>query len=174
MTPLQLCLNYLDSLGVGYSHTSDSNVGTTQQVADLPLTAAQKVVQTFVLKADSQFLLVVVPADSFIEIDKVHSMAGTSTLRFATEAEISALFSFGEVERVPPLGGLAGAAVYLDLELADEESIVFHACTRHDLIHMKTADFQHLAHTVTGSFSATDYQKEFRRRLLASAQKAGM
>jgi hypothetical protein len=39
---------------------------------------------------------------------------------------------------------------------------------------MITADFQHLAHTVTGSFSATDYQKEFRRRLLASAQKAGM
>jgi prolyl-tRNA editing enzyme YbaK/EbsC (Cys-tRNA(Pro) deacylase) len=75
---------------------------------------------------------------------------------------------------VPPLGRLAGAPVYLDRELADQESFTFNACTRHDLIHMKIADFQQLAPTVTGSFSATDYQKEFRRRLLASAQKAGM
>jgi Ala-tRNA(Pro) deacylase len=174
MTPLQVCLNYLDSLGVGYSHTSDTHVGTKEQVAGAPLTPAHKVVQTVVLKGDSQYLLVVVPADSFIEIDKVRSLAGTSTLRFATEAEVSVLFPFGEVERVPPLGGLASAPVYLERELADQESFTFNACTHHDLIHMKTADFQQLARTVTGSFSATDYQKEFRRRLLASAQKAGM
>lgn len=174
MTPLQLCLNYLDSLGVGYSHTSDANVSTTEQMAGAPLTPAHRIAQTVVLKGDSQYLLVVVPADSVVEIDKVRSIAGTSTLRFATEAEVAVLFAFGEVERVPPLGRLAGAPVYLDRELADQESFTFNACTRHDLIHMKIADFQQLAPTVTGSFSATDYQKEFRRRLLASAQKAGM
>jgi prolyl-tRNA editing enzyme YbaK/EbsC (Cys-tRNA(Pro) deacylase) len=174
MTPLQVCLNYLDSIGVGYSHTSDTNADPSEQVAGAPLTPAHKVVQTFVLKGDSQYLLVVVPADSFVEIDKVRSLAGTSTLRFATEAEVAVLFAFGEVERIPPLGHLAGASVYLDRELADQESFTFNACTRHDLIHMKTVDFQQLAHTFIGSFSATDYQKEFRRRLLASAQKAGM
>jgi prolyl-tRNA editing enzyme YbaK/EbsC (Cys-tRNA(Pro) deacylase) len=174
MTPLQVCLTYLDSLGVEYSHTSDSYVGTAEQLTAAPPTPAPKVVQTFVLKGDSQYLLVVVPADSVVEIDQVRSLAGTSSLRFATESEVSTLFPFGEVERVPPLGRLAAAPVYLDRELADQEFFTFHACTRHDMIRMKTADFQQLAHTMTGSFSATDYQKEFRRRLLASAQKAGM
>jgi prolyl-tRNA editing enzyme YbaK/EbsC (Cys-tRNA(Pro) deacylase) len=165
MTPLQVCLNYLDSLGAGYSHSSEGIAGMSESVAGTPL--------TFVLKGDSQYLLVVVPADSFIEIDKVRALAGTSNLRFATESEVANLFPFGEVERVPPLGGLAGAAVYLDRALAEQEFLTFNACTQHDLIHMKTADFLRLAHTVIGSFSATDYQKEFRRRLLASAQKAG-
>ena len=137
-------------------------------------TPAPKVVQTFVLKGDSQYLLVVVPADSSSKSTRCVPLAGTSSLRFATEAEVSTLFPFGEVERVPPLGRLAAAPVYLDRELADQEFFTFHACTRHDMIRMKTADFQQLTHTMTGSFSATDYQKEFRRRLLASAQKAGM
>jgi prolyl-tRNA editing enzyme YbaK/EbsC (Cys-tRNA(Pro) deacylase) len=126
-----------------------------------------------VLKGDSQFLLVVVPAESYVELAQVRSAAGTSNLRFATEAEVSVLFPFGEVERVPPLGGLAGSPVYLDSALAERDSLAFYACTKHDLINMKTADFQRLARTQIGLFSATDYQKEFRHRLLASAQKAG-
>jgi prolyl-tRNA editing enzyme YbaK/EbsC (Cys-tRNA(Pro) deacylase) len=165
MTPLQICLNYLDSLGICYSYIID----TAASVAHL---SVNMVAQTVVLKSDAQYLLVVVPAESLVEIGKVLSVIGTSTLRFATEAERSVLFPFGTVDWVPPLGGLVGAPVYLDSELADQESLTFNASNRRDLIHMKTADFQRIGPTVIGSFCEADYQKEFRYRLLAKVKGA--
>jgi Ala-tRNA(Pro) deacylase len=162
MTPLRICLDYLDSVGVCYTHVSDAAES-----------AANGVAETVVLKGDAQYMLVVIPAESYVEIGKVRAVVGAGNLRFATEHEMAALFPFGEVEWVPPLGGLAGGVpVYLDREIADRESVAFNACTSHDLIHMRTADFQRIAPTVIGSFSATDYKKEFSRALLAKGAGA--
>jgi Ala-tRNA(Pro) deacylase len=129
--------------------------------------------ETVVLKGDDRYLLVVVPAEFYVETGNVGSVAGISKLRIATDAEKFELFPFGEVGAVPPLGGLLGVPVYLDRKLADQEWIAFNAGTRRDLIRMKTADFQRIARTVIGPFGWPDYQKEFRSRLLTSVKEAG-
>jgi len=170
MTPLQVCLNYLDGLGICYSHICDATMRMAGEIGSY--TSANILAETVVMKDAARYLLVVIPAESYVEIGKVSSVVGTNMLRFASEAEMSVLFPFGKVDSIPPFGGLFGMPVYLDSELADQETIDFTACTRYDLIHMRTDDFQRIAQPVVGSFSGTDYQREFRHRLLAKAAGA--
>jgi len=45
---------------------------------------------------------------------------------------------------MPPFGNLYGIPVYVDSELAEDETIVFNAGTHEDSVHMKFADFRQL------------------------------
>ncbi len=162
MTPLQFCLEFLNRLGVNYTHGKDFDASFTTSVF----------VDTRVLKGDGHYVLAVVPAESQIEVNKVRTLAGTQTLRFATEGELSSLMPWGEVDRIPPFGQMIGANVFLDSQVAQQDYMMFHVCTAHDLIHMPTVEFHKLAPAVVGSFAAIDYQKEFRRRM-AFARASG-
>jgi Ala-tRNA(Pro) deacylase len=98
------------------------------------------------------YVMVVVPADSYVDVEQVRTAIGVPSLRQVEEGDLSLLFPKAELGAMPPLGTLFGLPVYLDREVANQEFIAFNAGTHRDLIHMRTADFQHLVRPVIGDF----------------------
>jgi Ala-tRNA(Pro) deacylase len=173
MSFLRGCLNHLDSFGVRYTHTVDPLACTAEEIPAGENMPGHLVAKAVVCESDDRYLLVVVPAGWYVDIGRVGLAIGAKKFCMATESEIAVLFPFSEVDAVPPLGGLAGLPVYLDRQLANQEFIAFNAGSHHDLIHMRTADFMQIAQTIIGPFGCCDFQKEFRKRFLASRKAAG-
>ena len=105
-------------------------------------------------------LLVVVPADTYVDIEQVRAAVGSSAVRKAIEPEILELFPEAEAGAMPPLSALAGVPVYLDRALTEQEFIAFTAGTHRDVVHMKTCDFRHLNQPVVGDFGRPDVWEE--------------
>jgi Ala-tRNA(Pro) deacylase len=158
MTTLQTCLNYLDERGIRYAHTSHSPAYTAGEVAVAEYLPLHRMAKTVVFRSNEGYILVVVPADTYEDVEQVRTAVGIATLQKAKETELYLLFPNAEVGAMPPLGTLFGLPVYLDRELARQEFIAFNAGTHRDLIHMRVSDFEKLVHPVTGNFGRPDYR----------------
>jgi Ala-tRNA(Pro) deacylase len=160
MTALQACLNYLDVNEVRYTHTTHPVAYTAREVAAAEFMPPHRIAKTVVFCDGSEYLLVVVPADTYVDIEQVRAAVGSRELRKAVEDEVLELFPQAEVGAMPPLSALARVPVYLDRALANEEFIAFTAGTHRDVVHMKTGDFRHLSQPVIGDFSRPDLWDE--------------
>jgi Ala-tRNA(Pro) deacylase len=152
MTTLQTCLNYLDTHGVRYVHTSHSPAYTAEEVAAAEYLPLHRMAKTVVCRNVDRYMLVVVPADSYVDMEQVRTAIGSQSLYMAEESDFYLLFPGAEIGAMPPLGNLFGLPVYLDREVASQEFIAFNAGTHRDVIHMRVADFLYLARPVTGNF----------------------
>src|SRR4051794_24807588 len=122
MNTLPACLHYLDANGVRYTHTSHPVAYTAKEVAAAEFMPAHRVAKTVVFQnTDDNYLLVVVAADAYVDVELVRTAIGVRALRPARESEMSRLFPHAEVGAMPPLTALAHVPVYLDRELADQE-----------------------------------------------------
>ncbi|HTU47696.1 MAG TPA: YbaK/EbsC family protein [Bryobacteraceae bacterium] len=160
MTALQACLNYLDVNEIRYTHTTHPVAYTAKEVAAAEFMPAHRIAKTVVFSDGNGYLLVVVPADTYVDIEQVRAAVGSRELRKAIEDEVLEIFPQAEVGSMPPLTALARVPVYLDRALADQEFIAFTAGTHRDVVHMKTADFRHLSQPVIGEFSRPDLWEE--------------
>ena len=160
MTALSACLNYLDVNGVRYTHTTHAVAYTAKEVAAAEFIPAHRIAKTVVFIDGDKPLLVVVPADTYVDIEQVRAAVGSRAVRKAIEPEILELFPEGEVGAMPPLSALAGVPVYLDRALTEQEFIAFTAGTHRDVVHMKTCDFRHLNQPVVGDFGRPDVWEE--------------
>ena len=158
MTTLQGCLNYLDEHGVRYAHTTHSRAYTAEEVAAAEHLPAHRLAKTVVCRDEDSYLMVVVPADSHVDIAQLRTAIGVPRVSLADESELCELFPGAELGSMPALGNLFGLRVYLDREVASQGFIAFNAGTHRDVIHMRSADFQHLVRPVIGDFSQPNYR----------------
>lgn len=158
MTTLQKCLNYLDTHGSRYTHTTHSAAYTAEEVAAAEHLPPHRIAKTVVFQSSDGYLMVVVPADSYVDLEQVRTAIGVSLLYKAQETELCLLFPTAEIGTMPPLGTLYGLPVYLDREAANQEFIAFNAGTHRDVIHMRTADFIKLVKPVVGDFCRPNCQ----------------
>jgi Ala-tRNA(Pro) deacylase len=100
-----------------------------------------KVVMAF---ADGKMVMLALPANRNANLAKAAAVARSKDLRLAREDEFATAFPDCEVGAMPPFGNLYGIPVYVDSELAEDETIVFNAGTHEDSVHMKFADFRQL------------------------------
>jgi Ala-tRNA(Pro) deacylase len=109
-----------------------------------------KVVACF---ADGTPLLAVVPADLHVNLVELARVSAANDVRLAREDELDWLFPDCERGAMPPFGALYKQAVYLDVSLAKEPSIVFNGGTHADAVSMRYADFAALARPTVGRFA---------------------
>jgi len=109
-----------------------------------------KVVVCFI---DGEPVEAVVPAPSFVNLDRLLELAGGHTIRVADEAELLRLFPGCEVGAMPPFGPLYGQTVFVDAVLALEPEIVFNAGTHRDAIAMRWTDFVKMVNPIVGRFA---------------------
>lgn len=158
MTTLQSCLNYLDAHGIRYAHTMHSPAYTAEEVAAAEHIPAHRMAKTVVFRGSDGYVMVVVPADSYVDSEQLRIATGVPAIRKAEESELYLLFQHAELGAMPPLGTLFGLPVYLDHEVADQEFIAFNAGTHRDVIHMRVSDFQDLVRPVVGDFCQPKYR----------------
>lgn len=152
MTSLRRTLDYLDAHNIRYAHTTHSPALTAEQVAAAEHIPPHRLAKSVLYRSTDGYVLVLVPADSFVDPSQVRTALGVPGLHLAEELELGFVFPDAELGAMPPLGNAVGLPVYLDRELADQQFIAFKAGTCRDVIHMKTTDFCRLVQPVVGDF----------------------
>jgi Ala-tRNA(Pro) deacylase len=160
---LQRCLNYLDAHGIRYAHTTHFPADTAEEVAAAEHMPPHRIAKTVVFgcnkgQVNEGYVMVVVPADSYVDVEQVRTAIGVPSLRKVEENDLYLLFPNAELGAMPPLGTLFGLPVYLDREVANQEFIAFNGGTHRDLIHMRVADFEYLVRPIIGDFCQPNYK----------------
>lgn len=117
---------------------------TAQRVAEAERVSGKMMVKVVMAFADGKMVMLAVPAPRHVSLTKAAEATGAKDVRLAHEDEFAAAFPDCQVGAMPPFGNLYGLAVYVDDELAQDETVVFNAGTHEDTIHMKYADFERL------------------------------
>ena len=140
--------DYLEQNTVPYSHCTHRLAYTAQEVAAAQHVPGKQMAKTIVLKTDSQFVMVVLPAVMKINMKALRDELPFSHVELATEKEFAELFADSELGAMAPFGNLYGLPVFVDKSLVEDAEIVFNAGTHVDTIRIKYADFSRLVKPV--------------------------
>jgi len=135
---------YLEEKQVAYTHCTHRLAYTAQEVAAAQHIPGREMAKTIVVRADDQFVLVILPAVLKIDMRALRDELPFKRVELASEKEFAGLFPDSEVGAMVPFGNLYHLPVYVDQSLSADEEIVFNAGTHVDTIKMKYQDFDRL------------------------------
>jgi Ala-tRNA(Pro) deacylase len=137
--------SFLDSHQAEFTLTTHPKAFTAREVAAAEHLPPREVAKTVVVFGDGAYRTIVIAASKLVDFQEVRIAMGLRQARMATETELKELFPDCELGAMPPFGPLYGLPVYLDNNLASQDTIAFNAGTHREVIHMKMAEFRRLA-----------------------------
>lgn len=135
---------YLEEQRVPYTHCTHRLAYTAQEVAAAQHVPGRQLAKTIVLKADSQYILLALPAIMKVDLKMLRDELPFKHIELATEREFAALFPDCELGAMAPFGNVYHLPVYVDKSLTTQDEITFNAGTHVDTIRIKYADFARL------------------------------
>ena len=139
---------YLEEQKVPYTHCTHRLAYTAQEVAAAQHVPGRQMAKTIVLKADSQYILLVLSAIMKVSLKVLRDELPFKHIELATEKEFASLFPDCEIGAMAPFGNLYQLPVYVDKSLTDDDEIVFNAGTHVDTIRIKYPDFARLVRPI--------------------------
>src|SRR5262245_5940129 len=136
--------DHLEKNKIPYAHCTHRLAYTAQEVAAAQHVPGREMAKTIILKTDSQFAMLVLPAVMKIDMKALRDELPFVHVELATEKEFSQLFPDSELGAMAPFGNLYELPVYVDKSLSKDAEIVFNAGTHVDTIRIKYADFSRL------------------------------
>ncbi|MGI6454515.1 MAG: aminoacyl-tRNA deacylase [bacterium] len=146
--------DFLDSHNVRYVTITHSPAFTAQQIAASAHIPGKNMAKVVMVKIDGKMTMAVLPASYNIDFDLLKDVTGADHIELASESEFMNLFPNCEAGAMPPFGNLYGIDVLVAESLAEDEEIVFNACSHRDLIKINYRDFERLVNPKVISFSA--------------------
>jgi Ala-tRNA(Pro) deacylase len=146
MLPLNKLKEFLDSSLVAYEVLTHPVVFTAQQLAAAQHVKGKQLAKVVVARSGPEFIMIVLPAPYHVGLQRARAAIGRQDLEIARESEFASLFAGCEQGAMPPFGNLYNVPVWVDESLAQDEEIVFNACTHTQAIKMKYSDFARLVH----------------------------
>ena len=106
----------------------------------------REVAKTVLLRAggDNEFIVAVLPANKTVDLDRMSKLLGSNEMELASEADIAAHCPDCEPGALPPFGSRYGMKTIVDVDLAEDEEIVFEGNTHSEAIRMKFDEFRQL------------------------------
>jgi Ala-tRNA(Pro) deacylase len=138
--PKQL-IDCLDQNKVQYEILHHAEAVTAQRIAQAEHVKGRHQAKVVMLKSGDQHLIVVLPADHHIDLEKIEKAIG-KPVSLGKENEFKSLFPDSAVGAMPPFGNLYGLPTYVDKHLAEQDYIVFEAGTHSDAIKMSYSDYE--------------------------------
>src|SRR5262245_7100663 len=80
----------------------------------------------------ARYVMAVLPATEHVDLERLRRMTGLTTLEFATESELAALFPDCELGAVPPFGHLWGLPMLLDGAFDEDDMVYFAPGSHHE------------------------------------------
>ncbi|HEY2569562.1 MAG TPA: YbaK/EbsC family protein [Candidatus Udaeobacter sp.] len=114
---------------------------SAQRIAQAEHVKGRYQAKVVIVKAGDEHLMVVLPADHHIDLEKVQKAVG-QTVALGKEQEFKSLFADCVIGAMPPFGNLYGLPTYVDQSLAEQDYIVFEAGTHTDAIKMSYRDYE--------------------------------
>ena len=132
------CLN--DSK-VQYEILHHPEAVTAQRIAQAEHVKGRHHAKVVMIKSGHQHLMMVLPADHQIDLEKVEKAIG-KPISLDKEREFKSIFADCGIGAMPPFGNLYGLQTYVDKNLAEQDYIVFEAGTHMDAIKMSYRDYE--------------------------------
>jgi Ala-tRNA(Pro) deacylase len=127
---------------------------TAQEVAASEHVPGKMLAKTVMVLADGKMVMLALPAPYQVDVDKAGKVLG-GEVRLAKEEEFENTFPDCEVGAMPPFGNLYEVPVYVEVALAEDETIVFRAGTHTDTMSLSYADFERLVEPTIAEFAAS-------------------
>ena len=138
--PKQL-IAWLDGNKVSYEVLHHPKAVTAQRIAQAEHVKGRHHAKVVMVKSGDQHLMIVLPADHQIDLEKVEKAIGKA-VSLDNEQEFKTLFSDCAIGAMPPFGNLYGLPTYVEQSLAEQDYIVFEAGTHTDAIKMSYRDYE--------------------------------
>lgn len=148
MLSLNKLKEFIDHTLVAYEVLTHPVAFTAQQLAAVQHVKGKQLAKVVVARSGSEFMMIVLPAPYRVGLQRARAATGKKDLEIAHESEFASLFAGCEPGAMPPFGNLYNVPVWVDESLAQDEEIVFNACTHTQAIKMKYSDFARLVHPI--------------------------
>ncbi len=142
--PINRIKDFLDDQHVPYESIDHEPEYTAQRTAEATHISGRQMAKTVLIKVDGELAMVVVPAASRIDLERLQQEIGAQHIELAREGEFENLFPDSEPGAEPPFGNLYGLPVFVSERLADNAQIAFNAGTHTEVIRMNYEDFERL------------------------------
>ena len=136
---------HLISHGIGYEVQEHPPAYTAQEVAAVEHVSGRKFAKPVIVSADGRLIMIVLPANRLVDLDKVRAMLGSDHVRLAGEEEFAPIFDDCERGAEPPFGNLYGLPTIVDINLTTEE-VVFNAGSHTQTMKLPTIEYLGLVH----------------------------
>ena len=138
--PKQL-IECLNENKVRYEVLRHPEAVTAQRIAQVEHVKGRHHAKVVMVKSGEQHLMMVLPADCQIDLEKVERAIGKA-VSLDKEQAFKSLFPDCAIGAMPPFGNLYGLPTYVDKHLAEQDYIVFEAGTHTDAIKMSYRDYE--------------------------------
>ena len=135
----------LEDHGVDYATIHHPTAYTAQETAEAAHISGQKVAKTVMAKLDGKLAMIVVSAAHRLNLAALRDQTGAHRVELARENEFEDAFPECELGAMPPFGTLYGMEVFVERELARNDTIAFNAGGHDELMTMAYRDFARLA-----------------------------
>jgi Ala-tRNA(Pro) deacylase len=146
-------VEFLDKNEIRYVNVTHSTAFTAQDVAESAHIPGKEMAKTVIVWMDGAMAMVVLPASSMIDFNKLKEVSGAASVELASESEFKDRFPECEVGAMPPFGSLFNIRVFADRLLSEDREISFNAGSHHELIRLPYAEYERLVKPVIGSFA---------------------
>jgi len=160
MAKMQDLLRYLDSNKVEYRVMEHSLAYSAHEVAVSTLVHERELAKAILVSVDGRFWMTALRADYRVNTQMIKRAFGSKQVHLAHEEDLESLFPDCQIGAMPPLGNLYGLPVMVDESLAEDEEIVFNACTHTRVIRMKFKDFKELVKPVILQLAESPFKRE--------------
>ncbi|MBF8248972.1 MAG: YbaK/prolyl-tRNA synthetase associated region [Bacteroidetes bacterium] len=160
MAKMQDLLRYLDSNKVEYRVMEHSLAYSAHEVAVSTLVPERELAKAILVSVDGRFWMTALRADYRVNTQMIKRAFGSKQVHLAHEEDLESLFPDCQIGAMPPLGNLYGLPVMVDESLAEDEEIVFNACTHTRVIRMKFKDFKELVKPVILQLAESPFKRE--------------
>ena len=134
-------IDCLDENKVRYEVLRHPEAVTAQRTAQAEHVKGRHHAKVVIVKAGDEHLVMVLPADHHIDLEKVEKAVGKA-VSLDKEQEFKSLFPDCAIGAMPPFGNLYGLPTYVDQHLAVQDYIVFEAGTHTEAIKMTYRDYE--------------------------------
>jgi Ala-tRNA(Pro) deacylase len=158
MAKLGDVIDYLKHNNVQYEVIEHAPAFSAHEVAVVSHVLEKDLAKTLVVSMDGKYCMVVMPADHRLDDHLVHELFKVKHLHLASEEDLQLLFPDCETGAMPPFGNLYALPVYVDSTLANDEVIVFNACSHTRSIRLKMYDYMRLVKPIVAEFSQSRFE----------------
>ena len=135
----------LEDQGIPYETIVHTPTYTAQETAAAAHIPGREMAKTVMAKLDGKLTMVVLPAAHRVDLEQLRKQTGAHRVELAHEDEFSESFPECELGAMPPFGNLYGMDVFVESDLAQQQTIAFNAGGHDELMSMAYKDFARLA-----------------------------
>jgi len=144
---------YLNSNNAEFQVLEHDPAFSAHDVAAVAHVPESEMAKAVLIRIEDHYWMAVLRADQRINQQMIRRVFGAKNVQLAHEEDLGLLFPDCQIGAMPPFGNLYGLPVLVEECLAEDEEIVFNACTHTKAIRMKFKDFRRLAKPVITGFA---------------------